>query len=151
MHDLLGHRADEPAAKEASAAMSHHNMVDRVFLGILQDLFGWVADRDRKGRLGSVLGGTRLKSLELPLVLLAGAFDYGLGLHFFRRLRWPRHRQHVQLAGELARQRKAEIEGTLRRLRSIISHQNVLHRRVSPAATVGDADSSPAASAFGSR
>src|SRR5438874_4878921 len=80
VNDLLGYRADEPAAEERIAAIAEHDVIDSVLLGVMHDLFGGMTDGHRERRVDAGLRGARLKRAELPLIVFARAFDQRFGL-----------------------------------------------------------------------
>src|SRR6266567_6542540 len=76
MHDLLRGRADQPSAEQRLAAMTQHNMIDAVRLGVMDDLLRRVPDGDREAGIDARLGGSRLQRAELPLIIFPGALDH---------------------------------------------------------------------------
>jgi len=66
--------------------VAQNNVVDRVRFGVMHDLLRWMTHEHDKAGLDAGFRGSHLKHRELLLVMLARAFDRGLGFDLFGRL-----------------------------------------------------------------
>ena len=55
MHDLLGHRADQPAGEERLAAVAQHDVVHAVRFGVMHDLLRRMAYEHDKADVATLV------------------------------------------------------------------------------------------------